>query len=84
MVSSARLAVMFSSNVTPTTARPPGVAVAFSGSSAPSPGLAMAASTLSSTTARSSSEDGPTWNSTCAALPSLATISVFSESGAML
>ena len=47
IVSSERFAVMFSSRPTPTTASPPAVAVAFAGSSAASPGSAIAASTWS-------------------------------------
>ncbi len=83
MVSSARLAVMFCSSPTPTTARPPVVAVALTGSGEPFvPGSAMAAFTLSSTRARCSSDEGPTWNSTCAALPWSATSSDCSTGGA--
>src|SRR4029077_2041114 len=83
IVSWARLAVMFSSNPTPTTASPPGVADAPAGSNAPSPGSAIAVLTLSTTVARCWSDDGPTWNSTCAALPSSATSSSCSDDGAM-
>ena len=83
MVSSARLAVMFSSSPTPTTARPPGVADAPVGSSALSPGSAMVASTSASTCERVSNDDGPTWNSTWAALPLSAIISCLSVSGAI-
>ena len=75
---------MFSSRPTPTTARPPVVADACAGSRPPLPGSAIAARILSSTTARCSSPEGPTWNKTCVALPSSATSSVRSASGAML
>ena len=83
MVSWARLAVMLSSRPTPTTASPPVVAAALAGSTPPC-GAAIVACTLSSTADRSSSEDGPTWNSTCAALPLSATIRLCRAGGATL